>query len=255
VLATSSQIKFWWGSSSLPPGSYAITVANPTAAGGLTVTVADAFVVTAPQPVIDPSSLYSVAWGVAPNQAINVYGSGFVVGATLTVGSLTGTVVAGSQATAGAPFVLLTSGRLQFWWSNTSMPVGSYAVSVVNPSAAGGLSANAPNTFIVAAPTPLVVAPITPSPVTRGVTPSQAVTIYGANFAQGATITVGGLTGVVVNGSQATAGVPFVWVTGGRLSFWWNNTSLPVGSYDVTVTNPVNGGGMSGTLTGGFVVQ
>jgi hypothetical protein len=255
VLTTSSQVKFYWGNTSLPPGSYTVTVANPTAAGGLSVSVADAFVVTAPQPVIDPSSVFSAAWGVLSSRAINVYGSGFVVGATLTVGSLSGQVVAGTAATAGNPFVLLTSGRLQFWWPNTSMPVGSYTVSVLNPASAGGLSASAPNTFIVAAPSPLIVAPITPSPVTYGVTTSRAVTINGANFTPGSTITVGGLTGQVVPGAAATAGVPFVWVTSGRLSFWWNNTSLPQATYDVTVTNAADGGGLTNTLTGGFVVQ
>jgi hypothetical protein len=255
VLAASSQIKFYWANQSLSPGSYAVTVSNPTAAGGLAVTMADAFVVTAPQPVIDPSSVFSAGWGVLSDRAINVYGSGFVVGATLTVGSLSGQVVAGSAATSGVQFVLLTSGRLQFWWPNTSLPVGSYTVSVVNPAGAGGLAASAPNTFIVAAPQPLIVAPITPSPVTYGVTSSRAVTINGANFALGATVTVGSLTGQVVSGSAATAGVPFVFVTGGRLSFWWNNTSLPVGTYNVVVTNPVNGGGLTTTLVGGFVVQ
>jgi hypothetical protein len=255
VLTTSSQVKFYWGNTSLPPGSYTVTVANPTAAGGLSVSVADAFVVNAPQPVIDPSSVFSAAWGVLSSRAINVYGSGFAVGATLTVGSLSGQVVAGTAATAGNPFVLLTTGRLQFWWPNTSMPVGSYTVSVVNPASAGGLSASAPNTFIVSAPSPLIIAPITPSPVTYGVTTSRAVTINGANFTPGATITVGGLTGQVVPGAAATAGVPFVWVTGGRLSFWWNNTSLPAATYDVTVTNASDGGGLTNTLTGGFVVQ
>jgi hypothetical protein len=49
--------------------------------------------------------------------------------------------------------------------------------------------------------------------------------------------------------------VPFVWVTSGRLSFWWNNTSLPQATYDVTVTNAADGGGLTNTLTGGFVVQ
>ncbi|MFZ5877455.1 MAG: beta strand repeat-containing protein [Nitrospirota bacterium] len=255
VVSTSSQAKFWWGNTSLPPGSYTVTVSNPTAAGGLSVSLADAFVVTAPQPVIDPSSVFSAAWGVLSSRAINIYGSGFVVGATVTVGSLTGQVVAGSAATSGVPFVLLTSGRIQFWWPNMSMPVGSYAVSVVNPAAAGGLSATRADTFVVTAPSPLVVAPITPSPVTYGVTTSRAITINGANFTPGSTITVGGLTGQVVTGSAATAGVPFVWVTSGRLSFWWNNTSLPVGTYDVTVTNAVDGGGLTNTLTGGFVVQ
>ncbi len=256
VLASSGQIKFYWANrSGLLPGSYAVTVSNPAPAGGLSATLADAFVVTAPQPVIDPSSVYSAAWGVLGSRAINIYGSGFVSGATLTVGTLSGEVVTGSTATAITPFVLVSSSRLQFWWPNTSLPVGSYAVSVVNPADAGGLSATAPNTFIVTAPQPVITPPLSPASVTYGVTSSRAVTVYGSNFAVGATISLGSLTGQVVTGAAATASVPFVYVNSGRLSVWWNNTSLPVGTYDVSVTNPVNGGALATTLTGGFVVQ
>jgi hypothetical protein len=256
VVPSSGQAKFYWvNRSGLTPGSYAVTVSNPSPAGGLSVTLADAFVVTAPQPVIDPSSVYLAAWGVLSNRAINVYGSGFVAGATLTVGTLTGEVVAGSGATAAAPFVLTSSSRIQFWWANTSLPVGSYTVSVVNPTDAGGLAATAPDTFIVTAPQPVITSPLSPASVTYGVTSNRAIIVNGSNFAAGATISLGTLTGQVVAGTAATAAVPFVYVSSSRLSVWWNNTSLPVGSHDVTVTNPAAGGGLATTLTGGFVVQ
>lgn len=256
VVASSGQIKFYWANrSGLLPGSYAVTVSNPVPAGGLSVTLANAFVVTAPQPVIDPSSVYAAAWGVLGSRAINVYGSGFVAGATVTVGTLSGEVVTGSTATAISPFVLISSSRLQFWWPNTSLAVGSYSVSVVNPSDAGGLSATAPDTFIVTAPQPVITSPLSPASVTYGVTGSRAITINGSNFAIGATVSLGSLTGQVVAGTTATFSVPFVHVSGTRLSVWWNNTSLPVGTYNVTVTNPAAGGGLTTTLVGGFVVQ
>ncbi|MBI3352974.1 MAG: hypothetical protein HY036_10405, partial [Nitrospirae bacterium] len=68
--------------------------------------------------------------------------------------------------------------------------------------------------------------------------------------------TGGTLTGtVVVSSTVATAATPFVYYSSGRLYFYWANTSLPPGSYNVTVTNPITAGGLSVTLAGGFVVN
>ncbi|MFZ5862238.1 MAG: beta strand repeat-containing protein [Nitrospirota bacterium] len=256
VRVSSSQIRVYWSNTSLAPGSYTITIANPSATGGLAGSRVNGFTVSPAQPFIDPSTVTSATWGVLTSRAMNVFGSDFVVGATLTVGSLTGQVVTGTAATAAVPFVMISSGRLQFWWPNTSLAPGSYAVTVVNPAASGGLSATAPNTFVVTSPQPSIAPPLIPSPVTRGVTTSRAITIFGTDFTPGATISVGGiLVGTTVTGSAATAAVPFVFVNSGRLSFWWNNLSLPVGSYDVTVTNAAGGGGLSTTSVGAFVVE
>jgi hypothetical protein len=60
---------------------------------------------------------------------------------------------------------------------------------------------------------------------------------------------------VTVAGSSATSTVKFVYYTSGQVKFWWGNTSLPAGSYDVIVTDPAASGGLSATLVGGFVVQ
>jgi hypothetical protein len=256
VFVNDGQLKFYWTPTSLPAGAYNVTVANPPSSGSLSTTVTNGFTVGAAQPVVDAASAISLAYGVTSNRAVNVYGSGFVVGATLTVGSglLSGQVVAGTAATAANPFVWINSGRLQFYWQNTSLPVGLHAVTVVNPAVAGGLSGTRADVVNIVAPVPTVSA-ASPTPVVYGSTSSRAITITGGNFVTGGTITVGTLSGTTVNGVNATASVPYVWVSNTQVRFWWPNTSLPAGTYDVTYTNSAAGGGQSGTLTGGFVVQ
>jgi hypothetical protein len=79
-------------------------------------------VTNAPQPTVTSTSPNPVPYGITPNSQINIYGSNFVVGATITVGTLTGTTVAGSTASATTPFVHVSSGQLKFWWPNASLP-------------------------------------------------------------------------------------------------------------------------------------
>jgi hypothetical protein len=253
VWVNSGQVKFYWPNTALPVGSYAVTVANPGAAGGLAATLANGFVVTAPQPVVDSSTAISLTYGVTSSRAVTVFGSGFVVGATVTIGTLSGPVVTGSIATATTPYVWVNSGRLSVWWPNTSLPVGSYAVAVTNPSAAGGLNGSLANTVTITAPTPSI-SGVSPATVTRGGT-SLAITVTGSNFVLGGTITVGSLSGPTVSGNNATATVPYVWVSNTQVKFYWPSTSLAVGSYNVTYTNPAAGGSGTVTLTNGFVVQ
>jgi hypothetical protein len=255
VFVSDDQLEFYWTPTSLPAGSYPVTVTNPPSAGTLTTTVANGFVVAAPQPVVDPSSAISLSYGVTSSRAVNIYGSGFVVGAYLNVGGiLAGPVVAGTAATASNPFVFINSGRLQFYWPNTSLPVGSHFVLVGNQAVAGGLQGGLVNVVTILGPTPSV-SSASPSPVTYGSTSSRAITIYGSNFVTGGTITVGTLSGTTVTGTNATASVPYVWVNNTQVRFWWPNTSLPPGTYNVTYTNSAAAGGQTATLTGGFVVQ
>jgi hypothetical protein len=90
-----------------------------------------------------------VTYGVTASQGITIFGSNFVVGGTITVGSLTGTTVAGSSATAGTPFVFVNSSQVKFYWNNTSLPVGPYSVNVANPAGSGGASTSLANGFVV----------------------------------------------------------------------------------------------------------
>src|SRR5574341_20111 len=253
VLVNSGQIRVWWVNTSLAPGVYSAQVANPAVAGGLQSTLPAAFTVNAPQPTITSSSPSSVTYGVTASGQISIIGSNFVVGAQVTIGSLSGTTVSGSSASAGNPFVHVSSGQIRFWWPNTSLAPGAYTISVVNPAAAGSLSASLAAGFTVNTAQPTVTS-TTPASVTYGVTPNSQVTIVGSNFVLGATVTVGSLTGATVSGSSASATTPFVHVNGGQIRFWWPNTSLAPGAYAVQVSNPAESGGLSATLASGFTV-
>ncbi|HET8760889.1 MAG TPA: SBBP repeat-containing protein, partial [Nitrospiria bacterium] len=204
-----------------------------------------------PEPTVTRVSPSPVIYGVTPSQSITIYGSSFVVGARITVGGLTGTTVAGFVASAATPFVQVSSGQLAFYWPNTTLPPGSYAVQVANPASVGGGSGSLADAFVVTAPQPTITN-LTPATVLYGVTPSQSITIYGSNFAAGARITVGSLTGTTVAGSVASAATPFVYVTRTQLKFYWANTALPAAAYTVQVTNPASAGGLNGSLANGF---
>ncbi len=254
----STQLLFWWPNTSLTAGTYEVRVTNPVAAGGLSGSLLPGFTVSFPQPSVSSTSINPVTYGITSSASITISGSNFFSGAVVTVGGLTGTTVAGSTASAAMPFVYVASNQLKFWWSNTSLSPGAYAVQVTNPAAIGGLTTSLGSAFTVTAPLPSVTS-ASPNPVTYGVTGSQKVVISGANFLLGSTITIQGpggtLTGVTVSGSAATATVRFVYRFSSWLEFWWGNTSLPVGTYDVIVTNPAASGGLTGARIGGFVVQ
>ncbi|MFZ5877522.1 MAG: beta strand repeat-containing protein [Nitrospirota bacterium] len=251
VYINSGQINFYWPNTGLAAGPVSVTVTNPAAAGGLSGSLANAFTVAGPQPVVT-GVIGAPVYGVSADQAITITGANFVVGARITVGGITGTTVAGSLAQPATPFVRVSSTRLQFYWRNTSLAAGTYAVQVTSPAAGGGLSATRPNAFPVAAPRPVVTS--VPTGAVYGVSPNGAVTITGSNFAVGARITVGGITGTTVAGGVASVLQPFVRISSTRLQFYWTNTSLPAGSYAVQVTSPARGGGLSGILANGFTV-
>lgn len=253
VHVSSTQVKFYWPNTALLPGVYAIQIANPTSAGGLSASLNAALTVAAPQPTVTAVVPSPVTYGVTPSLSITISGSHFIPGSQITVGTVTGTTVSGSVATSIARFVWVNSSTVRFWWPNMSLPPGAHDVTVTNPGVAGGLSGTLSRGFSVAAPAPTITS-VSPTPVAFGAT-SRAITIFGSNFVPGATITVGSLSGATVTGSTATATVRFVYVNGGTLRFWWPGTSLPARPYDVQVTNPAAAGGGTVSLVGGLVVQ
>jgi hypothetical protein len=265
VFVNSTTIRFWWPNTSLPVGAYDIIVVNPTAAGERNGILTSAFQVSAPAPVISATAPNSVTYGVTPSQSVAVSGSNFVVGATVTIGTRatdgscaaptcrSGVTVAGTTATPSAPFVQSSPSGIRFYWTNTVLAPGNHPITVANSVVAGGLAATLTGGFSVSAPQPTITS-VSPTPVTFGST-SRAITIGGSNFVPGATITVGSLSGTTVTGSTATATVRFVYVNSSTLRFWWSNTTLPAGSYTVTVTNPAAAGEGTVSVTGGFVVQ
>jgi hypothetical protein len=253
VFVASTRLSMWWPNTGLAPGAYAVTVANPAAAGGLADSLTAGLTVAAPQPAVTTVTLGSVTYGVTPSQSVTISGSNFLLGARVTVGGLTGTTVAGSVATAAVPYVFVSSSTIRFWWPNTGLATGptpvAYTVTVTNPAAAGGLAGSLAAGFTVAPPQPTLVS-ATPNALTYGGA-SLAITVNGSGFVEGATITLSSpttattLSGPTVAGSLATATTPYVFVSANRLSVYWPSTSLAPGSYSIGVTNPAGAGGLS----------
>ncbi len=190
-------------------GAVTVTVTN---AGGQSGNLASAFTYIVPPTV---SSVAPNSGPAAGGTAVTITGANFATGATVTFGSTAATnvlVVNGSTITATTPL-----GR-----------AGAVTVTVTS----NGLSGSLASAFTyAAAPTVTSVSPASGS--TAGGT---AVTITGANFAPGATVTFGGTPAtnvVVVSGMQITAAAP----------------AGNAGAVTVTVTNV---GSQSGSLANGY---
>lgn len=150
--------------------------------------------------------------------AISIGGSGFVSGATVTVGGVTATssVVSSTIITAIVP----------------TLSAGTYDIIVTNPDGGYGTLSNA---FTVSG---MSVTSITPS--TGIINMPTNVVIAGAGFQSGATVTVGGVSctsTTVISPITITTTVP---------------ATLTAGTYDVVVTNPDS---QTATLTNGFTVS
>ncbi|MSQ30578.1 MAG: hypothetical protein EXR64_00900 [Dehalococcoidia bacterium] len=157
--------------------------------------------------------------------ALTITGSGFVPGATVTVGGATATgvtVVSPTQITATTP----------------AGPAGAAHVLVINPGGAISGLANAFSYSTTAPATPVSgpIALISLSPATGPLTGGTSISIGGSGFVNGATVTVGGTvaTAGVVSPTQIVALTP---------------PSGTASSVAVTVTNP---GGVSATMPGAF---
>jgi hypothetical protein len=196
-----------------PPGAAgttSITVTNRDSQSG---TLAGAFKYAAPPTV---SGVSPASGPTAGGTLLTISGTGFLTGATVTVG-----VSAASNVSVQSATTITTL--------SPAGPAGSAAVTVINPD---GQSSTAATGFLYVAP-----------PTIIGVTPSSgpsaggtAVTISGSNFTAGATVTVGSAaaTGVtVVNSSTISAVTP----------------AGATGPASIKVTNP---DGQSATATAAF---
>src|ERR1017187_7331895 len=195
-----------------PAGSAGAVTVTVTNSSGLSGSLASGFAYVVPPTVTGASpSSGSTAGGTA----VTITGTNFVSGATVTFGSTAASnvvVVSGTQITATTP----------------ARSAGAVTVTVTNSGSQSGNLANG-YTYVVV-PTVTSVSPNNGS--TSGGT---AVTITGANFGPGATVTFGSTAAsnvVVVSGTQITA-------------------TTPAGNAGaVTVTVTVNG--QSGSLANGF---
>ena len=123
------------------------------------------------QPTIAGVTPASVTYGVTTSQTVTLSGTNFMLGATINLARVTGTVdcladgtdkctlsgttVPGGAtelATAAKPFVYNSSGMLRFWWPNTRLAPGTYTVTVTNPAAAGGRAVSRVDGFTVVIP-------------------------------------------------------------------------------------------------------
>lgn len=151
---------------------------------------------------------------------ITITGSGFVSGATVSIGGVAATAVAFQSATS------ITA-------TTPANAAGAKDIVVTNPDGQGGRMANA-FTYEVPVVAPPSVASIGPTsgPVGGGTN----VVIGGSGFAAGATVSFGGAAATGVNVTSAT-------------SITANAPAGGAGSVDVVVNNP---DGQSGRLSGAF---
>jgi hypothetical protein len=162
--------------------------------------------------------------GIIGEQTITVYGGNFAPGATVTLNDLT---------FGGGPYVKTTtfvsSGQLSIS-ANVTAENASWSAQVTNPD---GTMSNVFQftTQIPASSTPPSINSISPNPV-PGINGQQTITLYGSNFAPGATVTLNDLT---------FGGGPYVkattFVSSGQLSISANVTAENA-SWSAQVTNP-----------------
>ena len=190
-------------------GAVMVTVSNP---GGQSGGLASAFTYVAPPTVTNVSPNNGSTSG---GTAVTITGTNFAAGATVMFGGTAATNVVVRNSTA----------------ITATTPAGSAGAVTVTVTDPGSLSGSLANGFTYIAP-PTVTSV---SPNNGSTSGGTAVTITGANFASGATVTFGSTAAsnvVVVSGTQITA-------------------TTPVGSAGaVIVTVTVNG--QSGSLANGF---
>jgi hypothetical protein len=185
-------------------------------AGGRTGTLSGGFMYVGPVPTVTGISPTSGPSG--GGTTVNINGTNFFAGATVTIGGVAATV------TSVAPTVIAAT--------TAAGPVGPQNVVVTNLDAN---NATLTNGYTYVGPAPGVTSVAPSSGTNAGGT---TVTITGANFVAGATVTIGGVAAgsvTVVSATRITATTP--------------NLAPVVGPQNVVVTNV---DAQSGSLAGGF---
>ena len=209
-------------------GNTSITATTPAhAAGGVTVTVTNSdaqsaslingYTYTASNPAPTVSSITPNSGPVAGGITVTITGTGFLAGATVSLG---GTAATGVNVASSTSITATTPAHV----------AGAVTVTVTNSDAQNGSLTNG-YTYRNPAPT---VTSITPNSGSSA--GGNSVTITGTGFTAGATVSLGGTaaTGVsVVSGTSITATAP----------------AHAAGAVNVVVTNSDT---QSGTLTNGY---
>ncbi len=170
-------------------GAVNVTVTNPNGQSG---TIAAGFIYVGPAPTI--STVTPAAGPSIGGTVLTITGTNFVAGATVTVGGTAATAVSVVNNTT---------------ISATAPPhaAGAVSLTVTSPDGQTATVATA-FTYTVSAPAPVI---NTVTPASGPTSGGSLLTINGANFAAGATVTVGGTpaTGItVVNSTTITATSP-----------------------------------------------
>jgi fibronectin type 3 domain-containing protein len=200
-------------------GVYAVVVTNPSPGGGASNPVS--FIVNNLSPTVSALSPPYVLAGTAA-QTLTVNGSNFVPGSTVTLNG-----VSYPQT-----FVSSTSLGVSLGAADLST-AGTLPVLVTNPPPGGGTSNSV--IFTINNPVPAI-SGVVPSSIGVG-SPTQTLTIDGANFVSGSTVTFNGVphAATFVNSSQLT------------INLTVSDQAVP-GSYPVLVSNLPPGGGSSNSV-------
>lgn len=187
-------------------GSANILIVNPD---NTAVTATAAYFFTAPAGILSLTSIDPASGGAGGGQLVNVYGTGFQSGLTITFGGIASTSVTVMSA---STLLVRTPSGLS----------GTLAVTVTNPD---NSSATLPTGYTFGTPAPFTVSGVTPSsgPAAGG----TVVTVTGSGFTSGSTVRFG---------SVQAGGVQFV------SSTQINATTPPgtAGVVSVTVTSALN---------------
>ena len=208
-------------------GNFNVVVTNPTPGGGSSTAVA--FTVNNPIPIVASISPSTVVAG-SPAGTLTITGSGFVTGATATLGStaLTTTFVSPTSLTAA-----LTAPE--------EAAIGSYPVVVTNPTPNAGGST--PTNFVVTGP-------VLAGSVYKGASAGSTVTAYEVN-ADGSSGTAIGSSTTDSNGNFSVAltalppGALRLTASGGSYSSEFDASTVtgtsPISALIDTVTGSMSG--------------
>ncbi len=226
-------------------GAVSVVVTNADSQSG---TLANGYTFTSPNPAPTVTALNPTSGTVNGGTPVTISGTGFLSGATVSLG---GTAATGVTVVSSTSITAITPAH----------PAGAVTVMVTNSDSQSGMLANS-YTYTSINPAPMVtsVAPNT-GPASGG----TGVTITGANFLPGATVSFGGTaaTGVtVVSSTSITANAPVHTAEGGVVNIIVTDTDGQSGTlvngYTYTLTMPpslglglASGGSGSATVAAG----
>jgi Chitobiase/beta-hexosaminidase C-terminal domain/IPT/TIG domain/Calcineurin-like phosphoesterase len=197
-------------------GAVNVVVTNPDGQSG---SLPNGYTYNSPNPAPTVTGISPVSGTTAGGTAVTITGTGFLTGASVTLGSTAATAVNVASSTS------ITA-------TTPAHTTGVVNVVVTNPD---GQSGSLPNGYTYNSPNP--------APTVMGISPvsgttggGTAITITGTGFLGGASITLGGTAATAVNVASSTT------ITA-------TTPAHAAGSVNVVVTNP---DGQSGSLPNGY---